>query len=213
MKGCSVGNEGIVVLTNDGGESWYFGNSNTSNTLNDLFFINDTTVWAVGMNGTIQYSIDGGLNWVLKNSGTDQNLYSIYFTDINEGWATGGTSGYYAESIILHTTDMGETWTAFDPGLNTKLNAVSFGTDQNGFCVGENGTMAFTFNGGEYWFTHDYLTHEDLEFMYFLDDQNGWIIGKYSDILHTSDGGENWTINNIDVTFLNTLFFIDENML
>jgi photosystem II stability/assembly factor-like uncharacterized protein len=49
-----------IYYSTDSGDSWTLQNSNTNNTLNDIFFINNNIGWAVGQNGTILHTNNGG---------------------------------------------------------------------------------------------------------------------------------------------------------
>ena len=42
-----------IYISTNGGNTWAPQNSNTNNTLTDIFFINSNLGWAVGANGTI----------------------------------------------------------------------------------------------------------------------------------------------------------------
>jgi photosystem II stability/assembly factor-like uncharacterized protein len=60
QEGFSVGNNGEMHKTQDGGETWVSIESPTVNSLNDLFFFNSDTGYVVGAQGTILYTTDGG---------------------------------------------------------------------------------------------------------------------------------------------------------
>jgi photosystem II stability/assembly factor-like uncharacterized protein len=44
----------------NGGDNWNLQNSNTSEDLTDIYFVNQSLGWAVGVNGTILHTINGG---------------------------------------------------------------------------------------------------------------------------------------------------------
>jgi photosystem II stability/assembly factor-like uncharacterized protein len=50
-----------IYSSTNGGDTWIFQNSNTNNTLNDIFFIDNNNGWAVGQNGTVLHTINGGV--------------------------------------------------------------------------------------------------------------------------------------------------------
>jgi len=49
----AVGDEGLIVYTNDGGATWTEQESGVTTSLNKIFFISSTTGWVVGDNGVI----------------------------------------------------------------------------------------------------------------------------------------------------------------
>ena len=58
--GYAVGTVGSIYKTVDGGITWTAQTSNTTQTLNEIFFPTATTGYAVGNNGTIRKTVDGG---------------------------------------------------------------------------------------------------------------------------------------------------------
>jgi len=84
---------------------WQLQNSGTSENLNDVTILNQTSAIVVGNNGTILKTTDSGLNWITKNSGTTNNLNAVSFRDEQKGIAVGN-------EILCRTTDAGENWSS-----------------------------------------------------------------------------------------------------
>jgi hypothetical protein len=57
--------------------------------LNDVYFVDKQTGWAVGEKGTILYISDGGSNWQIQNNSAQAFLNSVHFVDKQTGWAVG----------------------------------------------------------------------------------------------------------------------------
>ena len=74
-----------------------------AHTLNDMYFLDAHTGWAVGESGVVLKTTDGGATWTVKNAGTTAPLRSVHFVDAHRGWAIGG------RGIIFKTTDGSET--------------------------------------------------------------------------------------------------------
>ena len=79
------------------------------------------------------------------------------------GWAVGNAIdvipgadfGEGAESLIIHTTDGGETWHRQHSGVfNKPLRNVYFRSASEGWCIGEGGVLIRTTDGGEAWGAH-----------------------------------------------------------
>jgi len=99
-------NGNIVKVTYDSGTGKYIFTllKNVSATLQDIYFVNSTTGWAVGSGGKIFKTINSGFTWNEQTSNTENPLYAVYFTDTNYGWAVGDNG------TITHTTDGGTNW-------------------------------------------------------------------------------------------------------
>jgi len=80
----------------------------------------------------------------------------------------------------------------------------------NGWVVGNLGTILKTTDGGNTWIPKTSDTFVDLEGVYFIDSNLGWIVGEGGLILATSDGGNTWTPESSEVTSeLASVFFVD----
>ena len=90
--GWSVGDNGVIVNTTDGGVNWnYQVNPDTSNSaLNDVFFLNASEGWAVGTSGVILHTTNGGTLWTIEGSGLTTNmLRAVQFTSSTNGYVLG----------------------------------------------------------------------------------------------------------------------------
>src|SRR5436190_163137 len=85
--GTAVGENGTIVRTTDGGNSWVGQTSGTPNNLNAVSFTDANNGTAVSWYGIILRTTDGGANWVEQTSGTKSFLYGVSFTDANNGTA------------------------------------------------------------------------------------------------------------------------------
>ncbi|MEE4260632.1 MAG: YCF48-related protein, partial [Bacteroidales bacterium] len=69
------------------------------------------------------------------------------------------------------------------------LNDVTFIDSNNGWAVGDSGTILHTSDGGNNWEFQESGTIADLNSVFFVDENYGWICGDSSIILHTDNGG------------------------
>ncbi|MDZ7860151.1 MAG: YCF48-related protein [Candidatus Krumholzibacteriota bacterium] len=76
-------------------------------------------------------------------------------------------------------------------GVLYKANNVFFVDKDNGWIVGEEGTVARTADGGKNWIGSR-IECGNLFGVYFLDSDNGWIVGEDGNIYRTEDGGVEW---------------------
>ncbi len=127
--------------------------------LNDVFFIDPQTGWAVGDRGVIWHTQDGGQHWQLQQSGTSARLFSVWFLDGQLGWVVGGQAQPYSgasRGVVLATQDGGRTWRPSAKLLLPTLHRIRMVDPQVGFAVGESASIGhtgvwFTGDGGRSW--------------------------------------------------------------
>ena len=114
--GLKNADNGIILRTTDGGESWKDMNvvSRLGGGFYNVSFVNDTAVYVVGKGGSVIRSNDAGLNWQEKTNielpgGSYQQNTSLYFQNPNTGWV-GGQIGTNQIMTIYRTNDGGESW-------------------------------------------------------------------------------------------------------
>ena len=82
-----VGNNGTIIGTSDGGNTWSIGSSGTSNHLRKVFVsgLAAPVITAIGDNGTIVRSVNGGFTWAPSTSGVSLDLLDILVHDPTVG--------------------------------------------------------------------------------------------------------------------------------
>ena len=138
--------EGTTV---DGGAHWsfhpFYFDGNEGNADDNFFFDNMTGVSSGVLfdgTGAIARTTNGGVDWT--STLFPQGMQGIDFPQSGSGF----TVGFFG--TILHSTDMGATWSAQSSGTGLDLYDVRFATDAlTGLAVGEGGTILRTTNGGE----------------------------------------------------------------
>ena len=100
-QGWTVGLNGTIVATRDGGATWPPRTSGTTSQLQGVWFVSETTGWVAASDGTILGTRDGGTTWAAQNSGNSNGLQGLYFVNPTTGWAVG------AGRTILRTTTGG----------------------------------------------------------------------------------------------------------
>jgi photosystem II stability/assembly factor-like uncharacterized protein len=113
-------------------------------------------------------------------------MKSVEFpVDRGAGWAVGG-------SLILHTTDQGQTWVKQEDSTSAALNCILMRDNQTGWAVGTDGTILITEDGAT-WNRLSSPTGNDLNAISFGDNSTGYICGASGTILKSTDGGHTWT--------------------
>ena len=66
----SLGMDGLILHTENGGRTWQRQESYTGNFLDDVFFISETEGWIVGKEGLVLHTKDSGQNWRPQHTDT-----------------------------------------------------------------------------------------------------------------------------------------------
>ena len=120
----------------------------------------------------------------------------------------------------IYSAIIAQQWSWVNPyPTGEQINQCYFLNEQNGFAIGNFGTLLRTIDRGTTWELSETSINGDLIKIIFNDNLNGWILGKSIDpyynttplFLKTTDGGATWqqytitsfTINLTDMFFLN----------
>ena len=90
--GWAVGENGVILHTSDGGESWKDQTSGTEETLRSVAFADEKNGWAVGGDfgvGAILRTSDGGETWELEDS--TEKLVKVFVLDGQNVWIASST--------------------------------------------------------------------------------------------------------------------------
>lgn len=154
LRGCAVGDRGLVLLTEDAGATWRTVRSGRSTTdaMTRLHMLDARDGWALGP-ATVIATHDGGETWdeVVRNSDVTGYLSgnAVAFTDMFRGFLVshGG--------LLMRTEDGGFQWTRVKLPLTGNAQQtlwdITFVDAANGWLVGERGTICRTRDGGATW--------------------------------------------------------------
>jgi peptide/nickel transport system permease protein len=147
LTGWAVGDNGVVIRSDDGGASWQTQSTPIDTGLSSVGFADERTGWAVGEAGTILATNDGGNSWVVRNSGTEEDLNAVAFADSLNVWAVGKSGS------VLRSSNGGAAWAPLNVSAaeGIDLNDLVFGSADAGMIVGSGGTILSTADGGASW--------------------------------------------------------------
>jgi len=203
--GFAAGNKGIILKTNDGGETWTVSDTSTNVILYKIDFINDETGIAVGEKGTILLTNNGGQSWNKIIANSFGSLFDFQFIEGTSVVVAVGANG-----TIIRSEDGGSTWKRLASPVNKLLYSVKFINENSGFAVGWDGEVLETINRGRTWsvlpkFTTNYLRSVD-----FINEDIGFIVGGGGEIYKTTNGGSSWKqIPSNTISGLLKIKFID----
>lgn len=161
-----MGTSEIILKTNDGGVTWTEKQAGSDASLRRIYFINADSGFVVGGRhsgsgrsgrGVLLRTVDAGDNWLIDSvllNITDNFLWSsfkdLYFSNYMNGTIVGSCfspQGAY-EGIILKTSDGGQNWDQqYFQDINS-FSGIFFIDTNNGWIVGNNGTILHTLNSG-----------------------------------------------------------------
>lgn len=184
-----VGNQGLVLTSNDEGRSWSRNKLLDWPALIDVVACPNGLFAALAVKGQVWTSTDKGGDWSPHPIKTEEAPQAITCDPQNRLWVVGSFSSIFSSS------DSGEAW-----GLNTLdediiLTNIQFLDEQNAIISGEFGTVLKSNDGGDTWermpdIKDEFYPHA----MYFDDPNNGWLVGLSGQILYTADGANSWIL-------------------
>ncbi len=184
------GNQLVQLLkTTSAGREWEKIQVDIESDIYSLAAINESRLYISGADGAIYFSPEGGDLWLEQTSGTQFDLKKIYFISEQTGWAVGGDE---ENGVILHTTNLGMTWSGQDFESATNLTGISFVNDSTGWISANEGALLKTTNAGGIWTNQSIGSISDLNDVDFISETTGWVI-TLKKIYKTTDGGDNWT--------------------
>ncbi len=198
-----VGENGLIMRTDDGGLTWTEQTSGTTNVLNSNDYYTDginNYMLAVGENGIILKSTDQGTTWEIKTTETTEHLHDVKILNAEVTYACGNNG------TLIISPDLGETWGIVPLSTNADLKSLSFFTDaslnQYGFLAG----LAVIFKmevNGTLWQEADVqpIMNEIFKFnsIYMLDENQIFAAGDNGLLVMSNDGGLSW--NRIETGF------------
>lgn len=187
--GWLVGEDGVILRTDDGGATWNAQGSGTNNGLLAVSFAGAGFGCAVGYSGTILTTTDGGHIWRLTQyvrQGNWENLFDVHFVDALHGWACG------AHGTVIATADGGATWETLACPIQQQVEAIHFVDASYGWAGGADGAIIATRDGGLHWTTQQSGSVQHISGIRFADRQRGFAVDLAGAVWATSDGGQHW---------------------
>ena len=97
-------------------------------------------------------------------------------------------------------------------GTSSKLGSVYFVDANNGYVVGDFGTILKTTNAGNTWQYQTSGTVENLHSVRFTDANNGYTVGQCNTILKTTNAGNTWTHITGPGNALKSVYFVNSTI-
>ncbi|MBN1165386.1 MAG: hypothetical protein JXB45_12465 [Candidatus Krumholzibacteriota bacterium] len=212
--GWVVGQEGTVVRTTDGGETWQ-GSRIEDIDIRGVNFLDREKGWVVGRGGRIFQTLDGGSTWesvAFSGYPRDDDFFQVVFMNENLGFIL----GYHG---LFRTENGGVLWRNYWLPVIPYRGAWDMDIiDENrAFLLGSNWSesdpelLYFTDDGGIRWSEipgSNASIMKAILTMEFIDENTGWAGGGR--LMKTVDGGKNWEIQLAEATVREFCFIDDQ---
>ena len=187
---------GSIYKSIDGGETWLPTFRSDTLSVNDIFYLNDSVVYACGDSLMVLKSYDGGDNWeIIDLSNLPWESYyvpynCIYANSESNIFALGGE--HYNKGLYSETESYNSNWT--HTSYDNQFNTICFLSEYVGFCGGY-GILMVTEDGGN---TFDYI---DLEGNDFVDIE----VNIYNTVYALSENGYLYSSNDLGYNWNNEI--------
>ena len=185
QTGIAVGENGTILRTTNGGDTWNQIWGSYWNWFNGVAFADSNKVIIVGSGGMVLKSSDQGLTWTtLTIPGVTYDLNAIAMNRVSGfGVITGQTNA------VITTSDFGETWTIIQDGYMSDFFAADVFPGTGGVVIGWNSIfqplLGYSFNGLHWEYQNFYPTWGGV--MYegvarggkFSSLDHGFVVGTY----------------------------------
>jgi photosystem II stability/assembly factor-like uncharacterized protein len=196
-----------IYTSQDYGFNWTKQTEGCQSDLYDIFFVNESTGFAVGESGTIMKTVNSGINWEYITEVIASDLVSICFINEQTGWIV-GTDGH-----ILKSDDGGSSWNSQVSPTSSILNDVCFVNNLQGWIATRTGSVLVTVDG-ENWIQSTVNSSENIVDVEYLNVSEIWACGVQNDISRfykSVDGGLSWNRVGDSLQTSVTSFKINEN--
>ncbi|MGB3974853.1 MAG: YCF48-related protein [bacterium] len=202
----AVGFEGMIVRSDDVGNTWTRQKSGVNARLYGLCVLDRNILYCCGSEGTLLSTTNGGNRWYKIPVPTRLRLVDVFFIDPLTGWVAGD------DGLVMHTKDGGKNWTLLNTGVNAGFRRIWFKNKNEGFAAGYEGKVLSTDNGGDTWTILE--TPGDISCYGAYFDPGGntcFLVGSCGMILSSTDAGESWRLfPAVTTSFLRDIDFDSE---
>lgn len=181
----AVGLRGIIVYSDDGGQTWVQARVPVSTDLTAVSFPDAKHGWAVGHGGVVIHTDDGGTTWVKQTDGKHLSELAL---------------SYYKRMVADNPSlevkrAFGDAKASAFDGSPEALLDVFFENEKSGFVVGTFNRIFHTEDGGKSWIPWMERTNNPDDFHFYS------VHGDRSRILLTGEHGMVWELNRDKQSF------------
>lgn len=195
VTGLTVGTNGKLLKTINGGSSWSPLSSPLNRDYNKVLYTGEQTAIVAGgraypSQGSIIKTTNGGTTWSVVYDSAGPVIRSVAFATGTTGYAVGDSG------LLLKTIDGGNSWLVVNAPLQRNYYSIWFADSNTGIIAGGDAlqrTILRTTDGGDNWSVVMDETGTALRDVHFFSADSGYTVGGNATMLATNDGGLNWT--------------------
>jgi photosystem II stability/assembly factor-like uncharacterized protein len=183
----SVGERGVVLVSNDNGKTWRQSKVPVSVSLTRIAFVNDKTGWAIGHGGVVLATTDGGDTWAKQLDGIGAAKLELDAAQADAKVRAGNADA---------KRRLADAQRLVDDGADKPLLALYFFDAKRGFVVGAYGIAFGTVDGGQTWkSTMGSLAAANGRHLYGIQPLGDslLLVGEQGLVLKSTDGGANFS--------------------
>ena len=139
----AVGERGVVIFSDDAGDTWHQADVPVSATLTAVFFPTPEQGWAVGHSGVVLHTTDGGQSWSRQLDGVTAAHMAL---ETAQTAAARLPSQDNATNQMVHNAEL-----LVADGPDKPFLDLYFKNDREGVVVGAYGLIFSTADGGQSW--------------------------------------------------------------
>ena len=134
---------------------------------------------------------------------TTEELHDLDVVDRENVWVVGDNGTILKSTPFMDTDEetgdsfLNNRWEDQDSGVDVTLRGVVFIDVNQGFAVGDGGTLIRTTNGGSAWTAVSTGMTEDLMDISAATPSNLVAVGSNGTVVRSADGGANWTVSQL----------------
>ena len=189
--GYLVGDNGLVLKTNNGGSTWSKAALMTSDNFRCVNMLTKDTIMVIS-GSNLYTSRNGGNSWQKRELPT-YSMTTSFFINSNVGFVENESGS------VFKTINGGVTWKQVvapvtDPFYSVEIQRIQFVTKQIGYATRQGSLIMKTIDGGETWnsVVADFNS-PSFHGLHFIDENRGFISGVFHQIKMTVDGGKTWS--------------------
>lgn len=184
--GFTVGDNGIIQKTTDGGKSWSPQLTKLKLALRSVHFFTPDTGIAAGLSGALYKTIDAGKNWLPLTLRVVNHLTAVAAVG-DHAWISG------QNGFLIRTTNRGTDWKSIQTGTTKLLDAISFSDTLYGWASSSQGILLRTTDGGETWTEKKFSGRLPITDLSARSHDTCYAAGYDGMVMRTTDGGKSWT--------------------
>jgi len=199
QHGWAVGDQGVILHTDDGGQHWSPQISGVTCTLSSVCFVDAHNGWAAGGmaypylhdgSGVVLCTRDGGIHWQ-REPVLLPALRKIRFLTPRQGWAVGCPSAMFPSGVFT-TRDAGRSWQPACNGGTSRLSTGDFFDGHNAILGGSLGLAATISEGDFVPNPGSGVILPGINAMQAVPPSYGWMVGDGGWIALTGNRGKTW---------------------